>query len=138
MLFIIPGTTYLSLMIYDSVISVCIALGGMFFIFFFVWYALLLRNILGPFFKEYMLTIARPVLLAVSMGIFTYLLSLPLQAWPKTLSAPVLIAFGAGYYAVMTLHFNPQFVDELEKLLPGKMGHFLVKIRYKLTLSYIG
>jgi O-antigen/teichoic acid export membrane protein len=136
MLFIIPITTYVALKLYGSVISVCIALGGMFLILFFFWYALFLRNLLGPFFKEYMLTIARPFLLATSMGIFTYLLSIPLQIWPKALSAPVLIAFGASYYGLMTLYFNPQFVDELEKLLPVKSGKALSRIRIIFRASY--
>jgi O-antigen/teichoic acid export membrane protein len=136
MLFIIPATTYVALKASGSVIGVCVALGGMFFLLFFFHYALFLRNLLGPFFREYMLTIARPFLLAGSMGFFTYLLSFPLQAWPKAGSAPVLIAFGAGYYIIMTLYFNSQFVDELERLLPGKMSRFLSRIRMILHPSY--
>lgn len=136
MLFIIPSTTYLALKASGSVIVVCLALGAMYFVFFFFHYALFLRNLLGPFFKEYMLAIARPFLLAGSMGIFTYLLSLPLQSWPKAGAASILIAFGAGYYAIMTFYFNPQFVDELESLLPGKMSRLLARIRMILHPSY--
>jgi len=83
-----------------------------------------------------MLTIARSFLLARSMGIFTYLLSLPLQDWHKAGSALVLIAFGSGYYAIMTLYFNSHFVDELERLLPDKMSKVLSRIRVIIHPSY--
>jgi len=138
MLFIIPSIVYLSLAVYNSVIYVSLSLGFMFFVFFFFWYALFLRKLLGPFLKEYLHSIARPFLLAASMGVFTYLLSLPLQTWPKPFSAPILIVFGVCYYSVMTLYFNPQFVNELEKLLPGKMGRFFGKVRSKLVFSHFG
>jgi len=138
MLFVIPTTTYFALRVSGSVIGVCVALGAMFFVFLFFHYALFLRNLLGSFFKEYMLALSRPFLLAASMGLFTYLLSLPLQGWPKAVSATLLISFGICYYSVMTLYLNQQFVDELEKLLPGKTGRIFVKIRSKLTFSYIG
>lgn len=129
MLFIIPATTYAALKLTESVIWVCFALGAMFFVFFFFHYALFLRNLLGPFFREYILTIARPFLLAGTMGLFTYLLSIFLQSLPHAIAAPVLIVFGAVYYFSMTLFFNQQFVEELEKLLPGKMGRAVTRIR---------
>lgn len=136
MLFVIPATTYIALMISGSVTGVCVSLAAIFFIFFFFHYALFLRNLVGPFFKEYILTISRPFWLAGSMGIFTYLLSILFQAWPKTVSATVLIGFGIAYYSIMTLYFNPRFVDELENFLPGKTKKVLSHIRLFFHASY--
>jgi len=136
LLFIVPSTIFVILSCTDNVHYVCIGLSIIYFILFFLHYILILRNLLGSFFNEYIQIIFRPFLLAASMGFSTYLLSMLLQFWPKALSAPVLIAFGAGYYALMTLYFNPQFVDELEKLLPGRTGKALSWIRLKFKASY--
>lgn len=136
MLFVIPSTTYLALEISKSAIGVCFALGGIFFVFFFFHYALFLRNLLGPFLKEYMLTIAKPFLISASMGLFTYLLSLPIQGWHNAFSAMVLIVFGVMYYLIMTMYLNPMFVNELEKMLPNKMSKVLYHIRRKFRLLY--
>jgi O-antigen/teichoic acid export membrane protein len=138
MLFVIPSTTFAALKLSESVLGVCLALGAMFFIFFFFHYALFLRNLLGSFFKEYMLTIARPFVLSSSMGVLTYLLSIPLQNLPYAIAATCLIAFGATYYGLMTLFFNQRFVGELEKVLPGKLGCIVVKLRSKIRYSYVG
>ena len=42
----------------------------------------------------------------------------------------------AGYYVVMTIFFNPLFVDELVKVLPVKIGNIVSKIRNKLKFTY--
>jgi O-antigen/teichoic acid export membrane protein len=136
MLLLIPTTTYATLKLSGSVVQVCLALGGIFFIFFFFHYTLFLRNLLGGFFKEYVLTIARPLSLAVSMGGFTYLLSISLRGWPDLITASILIPFGVGYYAIATLCFNPLFVDELEKILPSRVSTILSCIRYKFNVVY--
>lgn len=137
MLIIIPGTSYLALKLSGSVIVVGLALGFVFFVFFFFHYALFLRNLLGSFFNEYLCTIGRPFLLSASMGLFTYLLSIPLLAWPKGFSTPVLITFGGIYYSVMTLVFNLGFVDELERVIPARLSKVISWLRMIAKPSYI-
>ncbi len=135
MLFVIPSTTFAALKASESVLWLCFALGAMFFFFFFLHYALFLRNLIGPCFKEYILTIARPFALSASMGLFTYLLFLSLKGWPNIALASLLVPFGVIYYAIMTVYFNPSFVDEFERVLPAKQSRIVKVIRGKLMLS---
>jgi len=135
MLFIIPGTTYLALEVSNSVIGVCIALSGLFFALLFVHYRLFLRNLVGPFFVEYLQTIAKPLSLAASMGLLIYMLSLLIHDMNYLLKATILITIGIVYYTTATFIFNKLFVEELAKYLPRKAVKILFWIRYKFNIS---
>ena len=128
-LLFVPATTYFAIRLSNSVIVVAIGLSAGYFLYFFFHYLFYLRRLLGDCFIEYVKAICRPFILASSMGIFTYLLSLSLRGWSNSISAPVLILFGVGYYSVMTICYNPLFVNELEQVLPGKMGKAVGRFR---------
>jgi len=125
-LLFVPATTYFALRLSNSVVVVCLCV--LYFLYFFLHYILFIKRLLGDIFVEYLKAIRTPFILAGSIGVFTYLLFLILQEWPIFISAPILILFGVVYYSMMTIRFNPLFVDELENVLPGKMGKALVKI----------
>ncbi len=129
MLCIVPTTAYIVLKISGSVVLLSLTLGGVFFIGFFFLYVLMIRPLLGAVFKEFIMTIARPAILAATMGIFVHLLLLLISNWPYAYSGLVLVLFGILYYVGMTLLFNPLFVDELERVLPDKMGRAVSRIR---------
>jgi O-antigen/teichoic acid export membrane protein len=135
MLFIIPVTTYSALKLTGSVVGVCFALGAIFFVFFFVHYFLFVRRLLGSFLFEYLKTICKPLLLSSIMGIFTYMLTFLLHNVPKAISAPVLIGFGIIFYFVLTIIFNPSFVNEMQKVLPKWMEKYFDCMRGIIRIS---
>jgi len=122
MLLVIPATAYIVLITTTSVVMLCLCLGGIFFGFFFLNYFIFLKRLLGSFFLEYILIVIKPLLISVSMAALIYLLSMQIQHWKTAISVLVLIVFGVLYYAVLSIVFNSDFVNELEKILPEKIG----------------
>jgi O-antigen/teichoic acid export membrane protein len=137
MLLIIPATTFIALKLSGSVIWVCLALGAIFCVFFFLHYSLFVRRLLGPFLYEYLLTIGKPFVLSIIMAISTYYLMFFFKNIPHIISAPILIIFGVLSYSILTLLFNPSFVGELEKVLPGKSGKIVTLVRNFIKWPYL-
>ena len=137
LVFVIPGVTYLVIKNTGSVIFVAAALGVIFFFLFFVHYELFLRTLLGGFFREYMLALARPLFLSLGLGGMLYAFSFVLNSLPDILSILILFLMGIAFYFILSVLFNSGFIEELENVAPVVVRRLICLARCKIQ-AYTG
>ena len=105
LLFIIPAVVYFS-SFKGEMIHIAFALVGMQITLFLCHYRVFIRNLIGPCFSEYVQTLGRPILIALTMSAIVLACSFFMPTFSPVVKVSVQVGIGALTYIVLSWFFQ--------------------------------
>jgi len=102
---------------FGSLLTLAWALFALQAMLFFLWYALIVRKLLGPCFKEYVGSVGMPVSMAASMGAVVYLFGRLLPGQESVLILTAQVMLGVVTYLSLYTFFGRRSIQEQMRLL---------------------